>query len=385
MRRFVRKYMLSTLGLICFGAASAHMATVQSTSSGQARPTQTLRKPPAVTTAPVAALRAYNPAGFETYKAYLMQRALAAGVSDATIQSYVPTLQMNQRAIDLDRAQIPAPTPATGPEPLTPYLQKHITAALVSTGQRRYYFDWPTLLTISQRYGVDPAILMAIYGQETHYGSVTGNFDVLEALASLAYDGRRSAMFEEEFLSALKLIDNGVAREQLKGSYAGATGYPQFMPSLALRMRADGDGDGYSDIWSNEADALASIANVLQKAGWKPGKPWGTLVRVPASLDREAILSRTEAQRCPAVFRRHSRWMTVSEWRRLGVTVAGQPIPDNELTTLLEPNGPDGTGYLLTSNYRAILSYNCSNYYAMSVGILSDAIARRGNLPMVGS
>ena len=216
---------------------------------------------------------------------------------------------------------------------------------------------------------------MAIYGKETSYGSVTGSFDLLEALASLAYEGRRRSMFEDEFVAALKLIDQGVRRWQLKGSYAGATGYPQFMPSVALRLRADGDGDGYADIWRNEDDAFASIANYLRDAGWKRNVPWGVPVRIPATLNRAAIQSRLNPPRCPAVYRRHSRWLTVAEWRALGVVPIGRGLPDNEMATLMETPGAYAQGYLLTTNYRAILDYNCSNFYALGVGLLANAIA----------
>ena len=184
-------------------------------------------------------------------------------------------------------------------------------------------------------------------------------------------------MFEAEFIAALKLIDSGIPRWRLKGSYAGATGYPQFMPTVAMRLRADGNGDGYADIWTNEDDAFASIANYLREAGWKPNLAWGTAVRVPATLNRYAVRSTLVAPRCPRVFQRHSRWMTVREWRALGLVQLGRPLPDNELAALIEPDGPGSTGYLLTNNYRAILDYNCSNFYGLSVGLLADAIARR--------
>jgi len=163
----------------------------------------------------------------------------------------------------------------------------------------------------------------------------------------------------------------------LKGSWAGATGYPQFMPSVALRLRADGDGDGYADIWSNELDGLASIAMYLRDAGWKPNTSWGIAVRTPSNLNRAAIVSRTTAPRCPQVYRRHSRWLTMREWRTLGVAPLGRSLPDGEMASLIEPDGPDETAYLLTGNYRAILDYNCSNFYALSVGVLANAIARR--------
>ncbi len=316
--------------------------------------------------------------GFEAYKQYLIHAARREGIREATIQSYVPGLRLNERAMQLDRAQRPGAAAASGQvPPLAPYLLNHVTPSLISRGQTRYSAHWPNLTRIYNRFGVDPAILMAIYGKETSYGTVTGNFDLLESLASLAYEGRRRAMFEAEFLSALKLIDSGVPRTRLRGSYAGATGYPQFMPSVVLRLRADGDGDGYADIWSNEVDALASIANYLRDAGWKAGVPWGAAVRVPLTLDRNVIRSRVEAPVCPAVFRRHSRWMTVREWRALGVVPVRAALPDTEMATLMEPDGPGATAYLLTGNYRAVLDYNCSNFYAMSVVMLADAIARR--------
>jgi len=315
--------------------------------------------------------------GFEAYKPHLMRSARSAGVREATIQAYVPGLRLNERTIQLDRAQAPGLPSSNRAYPLSPYLLQHVTPSLISRGQARYYSHWPHLVRINTRYGVDPAVLMAIYGKETSYGSFTGSFDLLEVLASLAYDGRRRALFETEFLSALKLIDIGFTRAHLRGSYAGATGLPQFMPSAVLRLRADGDGDGQADIWSNEPDALASIANYLRQSGWKPGVPWGTEVRVPATFNRAIVRSTQEASRCPAVFRRHSQLLPVSEWRARGIVPLGQGLPDAELAALLELDGPGGPAYLLTANYRAILEYNCSNSYAMSIGLLADAIARR--------
>ncbi|MEO5951246.1 MAG: lytic murein transglycosylase, partial [Chloroflexia bacterium] len=315
--------------------------------------------------------------GFEEYKAQLILRARKEGIREATIQAYIPTLRLSGRAIELDRAQKPVASTNFVPEPLGPYLREHVTPTLIARGQARYYNQWPRLLQIYAKYGVDPAVVMAIYGKETSYGSVTGNFDLLNALSSLAFEGRRREMFETEFISTLKLIDSGVSRDRLKGSYAGATGFPQFMPSVVVRLRADGDGDSFADIWTNEADALASIANYLREAGWKAGVPWGAAVRIPDGFNRDAVRSQEVAVRCPAVFRRHSRWLPVAQWKSLGVLPVKQAIPDAEPAALMEPDGPTGTGYLITSNYKAILDYNCSNFYAMSIGLLSDAVARR--------
>jgi lytic murein transglycosylase len=219
-------------------------------------------------------------------------------------------------------------------------------------------------------------VLVAIWGHETSYGAVTGDFDLLNSLASLAYEGRRRQLFTEEFVATLKMLERGFPRSQLKGSWAGATGYPQFLPSVYLRVGADGDGDGRADIWRNQTDALASIANYLSNAGWKPNVPWGVAATVPASLDRGRLGTRLTAPRCPRVHERHSRWMTIGEWRRLGIVPQGRAPADSELASLLEPDGPGRTAYLLTTNYRTILDYNCSNFYALSVGLLADAVAR---------
>ena len=327
------------------------------------------------------AYQAYNPSAFQTAweqeKARLAALARQQGVREATIQAVIPTLQANSRVIQLDRAQRPT-GPTNSVMNFGPYLGRHITSSLISRGQSRYYGHWNRLSRIEAQTGVDPAVIMAIYGKETSYGAVTGTFDLLEALATLAYEGRRRTFFEQEFVAALKLLDQGVRRYQLRGSYAGATGFPQFMPSVALRLRADGDGDGYADIWRNEDDAFASIGNYLREAGWKRGVPWGAPVRLPSTLNRAAVRSRITPPRCPAVYQRHSRWMTVGEWRRLGVHPGGsRPLAETELVALMETPGGYADGYLLTTNYRAILDYNCSNFYALGVGLLANAIARR--------
>jgi lytic murein transglycosylase len=312
-----------------------------------------------------------------TYKVRLAALARLQGVRESTIQQNVPDLSINQRVIDLERTEPVARTSSGVVGALAPYLRSHVTPSLVARGRQNYSNLYPGLRSIEARYGVDPAVLLAIYGHETSYGLVTGNTDLLQALASLGYYGRRREFFESEFISALKLMDQGIPRWRLKGSWAGATGFPQFMPSVALRLRADGDGDGYANIWSDELDGLASIANYLRDAGWKPNVTWGIPVRTPPTLNRAAIVSRVTAQRCPQVYRRHSRWLTMREWRALGVRPVGRSIPDNELASLIEPDGPYATAYLLTTNYRVILDYNCSNFYAISVGVLADAIARR--------
>ena len=341
----------------------------------QARP-QVQPAPAVIRPAPTAYVAAPS-SGFESYKSRLTYIARAGGISEATIAAVVPTLQANSRVIRLDRGQPGAIGNTSYTPPFAPYRRRHVNSDLIRRGQSRYATLWPWLSRVEQRTGVPASVMMAIYGHETSYGAVTGGFDILEALASLAWEGRRRPLFEREFVSGLKLIDMGIPRWRLKGSYAGATGYPQFMPSAVIRLRADGDGDGKAEIWSNQVDGLASIGNFLKDAGWRPGVPWGIPVAVPNSLDRSAVRNVATAAECPRVHARHSRAMTVAQWRALGVTPQGRSLADNEVVTLLEPDGRGETAYLLTGNYKAILKYNCSNFYALSVGLLANAIVGR--------
>jgi len=222
---------------------------------------------------------------------------------------------------------------------------------------------------------VPEPIVLAIWGHETSYGAVKGNFDLARSLATLAWEGRRRDLFEAELIDLLKIADTGIPRSSLVGSWAGAFGNPQFLPSVYLRLAVDGDGDGRRDIWNSEPDTLHSIANYFRDAGWRRGEPWGVRAFTPNIVDRAAIITEMVSPVCPRVHVRHSQWKTVREWRELGVIPQG-PIADSTLAALFEPDGPAAPSYLLTQNYRVILEYNCSNYYAMSVGLLADEIAR---------
>jgi len=364
---------LAVVGSSIGMTASAQMDPLAPLPEAQVQPAQQLVPVP-----PTATTVIPQPStGFEAYRQRLTYIARSGGISEATIASIIPYLELNNRVIRLDRGQPGAVGNTSYTPPFAPYRREHVTSDLISRGQSRYRDLWPWLSRVEQRTGVPASVMMAIYGHETSYGSVTGGFDIIEALASLAYEGRRRPLFESEFVAGLKLIDMGIPRWRLKGSYAGATGYPQFMPSTVIRLRADGDGDGRAEIWSNQVDGLASIANYLKDAGWKAGIPWGIPVSVPSSLDRNSIRNTVAATECPRVHARHSRSMTMAQWRALGVTPYGQSIPDTETATLLEPDGQGQTAYLLTGNYKAILKYNCSNFYALSVGLLANAIVGR--------
>ncbi|MEW4466978.1 lytic murein transglycosylase [Parasphingorhabdus sp. JC815] len=313
---------------------------------------------------------------FDNYLRDVGQKALQQGVSQRTLDRVLPSLTYNPRVIELDQSQ-PGGSPNSAIPPFAPYKRRHVDAARIQGGQAKYRQLISTLVNVERETGVPGHIIMAIYGHETNYGTFTGNFDIPRALATLAYEGRRRSLFEAEFIAVLKMIDNGVPQSAMKGSWAGAMGRPQFLPSVYLRLAKDGSGDGYADIWNSEADAVASIANYFVNAGWRRGDPWGIAVRVPASLNREAIKNKTVAVRCPRVHERHSQWKSMAEWRALGIApITGRRLKDDTLATLLEPDGPGQTAYLLTGNYRVILDYNCSNFYGLSVGLLADEIRR---------
>jgi membrane-bound lytic murein transglycosylase B len=358
----------ATLALLAATILLSGAAIAQSTVGQPSAGPSSIDRAPIVQGAPMG-----TDAGFQAYLSSLRPKARALGIREATMDAAFPTLTPNPRVVQLDQSQpggsFDSPIP-----PFEPYRLQHVDAQRIGRGRVAYAANRAKLAAIEAQTGVPEQIMVAIYGHETNYGAFTGDFDLLRSLGTLAYEGRRRSLFEPEFLATLKMLDTGVPRAQLVGSWAGATGFPQFLPSVYLRVAKDGDGDGRANIWASEADALASIANYFVDAGWRRGEPWGIPVRVPASFDRAAVTTRTNAPRCPRVMNRHSRWLTMAEWRRRGIMPLGAGLPDGTLATLLEPDGPGRTAYLLTGNYRVILDYNCSNFYALSVGLLADAV-----------
>lgn len=314
--------------------------------------------------------------GFRVYLSQVRQRALNEGVSVKTVDMVLSSINYNERVVRLDRSQPEGATDAPVPN-FAPYKARHVDSSRISRGQRKYAELRPVLGRIESETGVPEEIMIAIYGHETNYGTVTGNYNAPEALASLAFEGRRRNLFEAELIAVLKMVDRGVPQYAITGSWAGALGKPQFLPSVYLRLARDGDGDGYADIWKSEIDAMTSIANYFVKAGWRRDEEWGFAVQIPATFNRTMIKSTVTAPRCPRVFARHSKWMTIAEWKQLGlVTERGFWPKDTMLATLVEPDGPGKTAYLLGSNYRVILDYNCSNFYALSVGLLADEVRK---------
>jgi len=312
-----------------------------------------------------------------TFDAYLQQvaaKARAAGVRETSIQSVIAGLTPNQRVIDLDRAQPGTPS-STGFPPIAPYIRTHVDANRIAGGRRIYAETRAIAAEVERRYGVPEQYVIAIWGHETNYGSYMGDFDLARSLATLAWEGRRRELFETELLDLMKMVDQGVSRSQLKGSWAGAFGNPQFLPSIYLRLAVDGDGDGRRDIWSSRADTLHSIGNYFRDAGWRRGQPWGVRASVPSGFNWSTVGTSLVSPVCPRVHGRFSKWKTVAEWKALGVQPQGF-IAESTMASLFQPDGPGTPAWLLTQNYRVILEYNCSNYYAMSVGLLADEIVR---------
>ena len=310
-------------------------------------------------------------AGFAQWLAGYRTAAVARGLPAAAVERVTAGLTFNPRVVELDRAQ---PDDSATVQPvLGDYLARHVTAARVSAGAALAARMGAALPAASARTGVPAGVILGIWGMETNYGAFTGGFDLPRALASLAYEGRRRALFEHELDATVRLVARGVPREALRGSWAGATGQAQFLPSSVLSDAVDADGDGLADIWHTDADVAASIGNYLARRGWHRGLGWGFPAAVPAGLERWRVRNLVRSPTCTRVMAKHSRWLTVAEWRALGVTAARWPGRDT-LLSLVEPDGPGGPAYLTTGNYRAILAYNCSNFYAISVGTLADRL-----------
>ena len=323
---------------------------------------------------PIPAQYAGGDSSFTAYVQTLAARARAEGVSERTIASMTAGLTPNTRVIELDRQQ-PAGPPGSGFPPLAPYIATHVDRARIAGGKRVFDSAGSIARQVEQRYGVPAQEVIAIWGHETNYGSYTGDFDLARSLATLAWEGRRRELFATEFVDLLKIADAGFPRSTLKGSWAGAFGNPQFLPSVYLRLAVDGDGDGRRDIWSSRTDTLHSIANYFHDAGWRAGQPWGVRASVPGGFNVDAYKGKLRSPVCPRVHERFSEWKTVREWQQLGVQPQAA-IGDDVMASLFRPDGPGTPAWLLTGNYRVILEYNCSNYYAMSVGLLADEIAR---------
>ena len=275
-------------------------------------------------TAAAASTIAAAPGNFQTFLASLRADARRAGISPATLDRAFAGLQPNQKVLERDRHQ---------PEFTMTWAQYRamlITDQRIANGRAAYNQNRAIFSRVRDVYGVEPGVILGIWGLESGFGAGMGDFHVVEALATLAWDGRRASFFRGELMAALHILDHGdVTPAHMLGSYAGAMGQPQFMPSSYLRYAVDFEGTGKRDIWNSKPDVLASIANYLKQSGWHSGEPWGEQVPRPQP------------------------------------GLAGK---------LLQPDGPGGDSFIVFGNFNAIRRYNPSDYYALAVGLLGDAV-----------
>ncbi len=321
----------------------------------------TAQAPPSL--APVEPL----PPPFDLWIGTLRAEAAARGIRPEIIDQAFAGVAPVEQILERDRSQ------AEFTLDLEVYLRRRLTRQTVRTAQQMYSLHRTLLHRIGEQYGVNPRIVVAVWGLESNFGKFSGVRPTIPALTTLAYDTRRGTMFRNELFSALEILNRGdIELDRLKGSWAGALGQPQFMPSSYLLYAQDFDGDGRRDIWESEPDVFASVANYLKEHGWAAGNAWGREVKFPGK-----VRARAEAIPLRETGCRAERAMTdprpLSAWRRMGVrTIAGAPVPSSAVKASLVRAG--SRSFLLYSNYDSILEYNCAHSYALSVALLADRL-----------
>ena len=297
------------------------------------------------------------PGGFQEFLAGLRAEARRVGISQATLDRAFAGVQPNQKVLERDRHQ---------PEFSMTWAQYRallITDQRIANGRVAFQQNRALLDRVRDRYAVGAGVIVGIWGLESSFGGGMGDFRVVEALATLAWEGRRAGFFRGELIAALRILEHGdVTPARMLGSYAGAMGQPQFMPSSYLRYAVDFDGDGRRDIWTSRPDVLGSIANYLASSGWRSGESWGQPVILPANFS-------------PAAAGRDNR-RAVGEWERLGVRAAdGRALARADVSAaVVLPDGAGGDAFLVYGNFAAIRRYNPSDYYALVVGLLGDMV-----------
>nr|WP_133129879.1 lytic murein transglycosylase [Legionella yabuuchiae] len=291
--------------------------------------------------------------------AEVREEALQQGISPVTFdKAFANIHEPSRRVKSLSRSQ---------PEhrlTYTKYRDSRVDNYRIIMGRKKYKQNKELADQIAARYGVDPCFIMSFWGMETSYGSYMGNFPVINSLATLAYDSNRQDFFRKQLFYALHILNDGhVTLDRFKGEWAGASGQPQFLPSSWMKFAQDYDGDGRKDIWDSKADVFASIANYMKQNGWQTGEPWAIRVKLPSNFDKS--------------LEGKSTVKSVKEWNEMGVrTNDGKPLPYQNLqASIIQPYG--GPVFLAFPNYKMILRYNNSIYYAGAIGYLADKICNR--------
>ncbi|KXF81457.1 lytic murein transglycosylase [Enterovibrio coralii] len=296
---------------------------------------------------------------FDSYVAGLKEEGAAKGIDSALLEQAFDGISYRERAVKADRNQ---------PEKrltLDEYIPRAVPDWKVAKARKLYDQHYNDLKRIGDEFGVQPRFLIALWGVESNFGAFTGNYNVVEALTTLAYDGRREAFFRNEVFAALTILNEGhIDVDAMKGSWAGAMGQCQFMPSSFLSYAADGNNDGKKDIWNSKPDVFASSANYLKNAGWDDEFTWGRQVTLPKNINADLIgLSNDKGK-------------TLAEWQALGVRrLNNGDLPDVDIQAwLIQPDDEKGRSYLVYGNYQSLMKWNRSHYFALAVSHLADRI-----------
>ncbi|MBW3226967.1 lytic murein transglycosylase [Marinobacter adhaerens] len=303
-----------------------------------------------------------EPTGFAECKARLQEQAIAAGVSSKTASEVMSGVQHLARVIELDRRQPEFTTT------FADYLNRRVNDARVNTGRELLQEHQELLARVTRETGVPAPYLVAFWGLETNFGSYFGKMPVPSSLTTLACDPRRSTFFTEQLIAALRIIDEGaIPADQMEGSWAGAMGHVQFMPTVFLKHAVDADGDGRRDLWNSLPDAMMSAGRFLESMNWDGDYRWGREVLLPENFD----YSLADGRRLP-----------LEQWREMGITDAfGKPLAREPINAaLVVPAGHRGPAFLAYHNFRVIMGWNRSEFYAIAVGHLADRIAGAGKL-----
>lgn len=306
----------------------------------------------------VAASPVFGATDFDEWVQEFKVEAIGQGIASSLVDQAFEGVAPIHRVLELDRKQ---------PESrmtFMEYRQRIVSEQRIQRGRELMSQHRDLLREIGEQYGVQPRFIVALWGIETFYGKNSGSYRIVDALATLAFDGRRSQYFRAELLNAFRILQDGhTSLENMKSSWAGAMGQCQFMPSSFLQLAVDHDGDGRKDIWNTPADVFASAANYLASSGWRGTQIWGRLAQLPVEFDpKQASLTISRP---------------LQDWQNLGIRKSnGRDLPLSPMkASVVLPDGTGGPAYLVYDNYRVIMKWNRSTYFATSVGLLADALA----------
>ena len=310
-------------------------------------------------------------ADFDVYVAALKNEATEKGYDQALIEQAFATAKFKKKVISADKNQPEVK------ETLETYLPKRVPQWKIDRARKLYKENQEVLEKVAKEYGVQARFIVALWGLESNFGKIQGGHSVIASLVTLAFDGRRETMYKNQLWAALDILKEGhITLDKFKGSWAGAMGQTQFMPTSFNAYAVDYNGDGRKDIWTTEEDAFASIANYLKQAGWNDDLTWGRQVKLPEDFDNANILKRGTKTR--------SQWLeywkdserSLADWQAIGVRkMDGSDLPNVDVTAaMVMPDDVNGRMYLAYDNYKALMHWNRSYYFATSVGYLSDRI-----------